>query len=286
MRIRCWVRAISSRCTELTSSSCSRPRSRSARAHASSVLLAAAAGLLDARTRASAARVRSRPRAGPAPRRRRCRRPRRPGPRGAAARGARRRGPAPRAPACGGAQQGVGAAVQRAGPLLGGAQRQPGVHLGLAGRPARPRPAARARWCRAPRRGRPRRRPGAARGRRGRRGPGSRAASALAIACVEPLGLAAGGAGLGAVLAELLGDGGQRGVGLVQLGEGDVDPLAGRRARSPRGARCRSPAARRRRRLGELLGGLVDGRLDLDQARLAATSRRTRSGRRAGRPRG
>ena len=33
----------------------------------------------------------------------------------------------------GGAEQLVGPAVQRAGPLLGGAQRQPGVHLGLAG---------------------------------------------------------------------------------------------------------------------------------------------------------
>ena len=33
----------------------------------------------------------------------------------------------------GGAEQPVGPAVQRAGPLLGGAQRQPGVHLGLPG---------------------------------------------------------------------------------------------------------------------------------------------------------
>ena len=44
MRIRCWVRAISSRCTELTSSSCSRARSRSAAADGEQLLLAVRRG--------------------------------------------------------------------------------------------------------------------------------------------------------------------------------------------------------------------------------------------------
>ena len=51
--------------------------------------------------------------------------------------------------------QAVGAAVQRAGPLLGGAQREPGLHLGLARQPARPRRDVDARPCRAPRPVRP-----------------------------------------------------------------------------------------------------------------------------------
>ena len=54
------------------------------------------------------------------------------------------------------------------------------------------------------------------------------------MAWVEPLGLAAGGAGLRAVLAELLGHRGQGRVGLVQLGQRDVDAASGpRAARAP-----------------------------------------------------
>ena len=92
MRIRCWVRAISSRCTVLTSSSSSLARSRSRPRTAIELLLAAAAGLLDGGPLVGGGRdrdlepLRGRPR-------RRGRPPRRPGPRGAAARGGRRRGP-------------------------------------------------------------------------------------------------------------------------------------------------------------------------------------------------
>ena len=71
----------------------------------------------------------------------------------------------------GGAHQRVGAAVQRAGALLGGAQGQPGVHLALPGGRAPPRPAARGPRCRAPRRRRPRPARGGPRARPGRPGP-------------------------------------------------------------------------------------------------------------------
>ena len=123
----------------------------------------------------------------------------------------------------GGAQQRVGPAVQRAGPLLGGAQRQPGLHLG------------------GPRRARGLGEPLALGGVRlllrgvlGRRQSRLELREALEVLVpgvpggldrlVEPGGLGPGVAGLGAVLAQLLGHGGQRGVGLVQLGQGDVDP--------------------------------------------------------------
>ena len=131
IRIRCWVRAISSRWTELTSSSCSRARSRS-----------------DART---ASRSCSRPS-------RACStcgaglggqvdRDLEPGQHDAHGGADRLGGPALADQALaalgrpgaglalrlGGAHQRVGAAVQGPSALLGGAQRQPGVHLGLPG---------------------------------------------------------------------------------------------------------------------------------------------------------
>ena len=94
-------------------------------------------------------------------------------------------------------------------------------------------------------------------------------------------------AGLGAELAELLGHGGQRRVGLVQLGQRDVDPAAGRRAARRRAAAMSKPSrSEAADRLGQLRPGLVDGRLDLEQAGLAGASRRRRSGRRARRRRG
>ena len=110
-------------------------------------------------------------RAGPA----RSRPPRRPPgpprPRGPAARDARSRGPGPRAPGLGGAQQLVGAAVQRAGSLLGGAQREPGLHLGCARRAGRLGELLAVVDARARRSGPPRRGPAVPRGRRARPGP-------------------------------------------------------------------------------------------------------------------
>ena len=190
--------------------------------------------------------------------------------------------------ACGGAQQRVGAAVQRAGPLLGGAQRQPGVHLGLPGARGPPRRAARARLV-----------SGSSSG--ASSAAASRASSSASPARSRVAGLLGAGdrrgraarprpradAGLRAVLAELLGDRGQRGVGLVQLGQRDVDPLLGVVRARPR-ARDRSKPSRSAAAVASASWavGLVDGRLDLDQARLASRSRRRRSGRRARRRRG
>ena len=127
----------------------------------------------------------------------------------------------------GGAQQLVGPAVQGARPLLGGAQREPGLHLALAGTRGRPRRAARASSVDLLESG-----SSSARASRASRSPSparSLVAGLLGLGDrpLEPLGLAAGGAGLGAELAELLGHRGQGGVGLVQLGERDVDPLLG-----------------------------------------------------------
>ena len=178
------------------------------------------------------------------------------------------RSPGPGLPlGLGGPDQGVGPAGQRAGPLLGGAQREPGIHLG---------------------------------GPRGTRGlgepftvlgvgvllrrllgggepllevgePGEVTAAGLlggGDRGGEPLGLALGGPGQRAELAELLGDRGQGGVGLVQLGERHVDPLLGL------GTLLLEPGEVERESLagvgggGQLLGGLVDRGLHLDEAGL------------------
>ena len=86
---------------------------------------------------------------------------------------------------------------------------------------------------------------------------------------LEPLGLAAGGAGLGAVLTELLGHRRQRGVGLVQLGQGHVDALLGLVPLALEPGQVEAEPLGRGDRLGQLLGGLVDRGLDLDEAGLA-----------------
>ena len=286
MRIRCWVRAISSRCTELTSSSCSRPRSRSRRADRRAAPASRPLpGLLDGGA-GLGGQVRRRPRAGPA------RRPRATPTASAArpSRSSRSRRSAARArasrSALGGAQQRVGPAVQRPGPLLGGAQRQPGVHLGLPGGAGRlgeplalggvgllvggvlgggqPRlevgqpgeVAVAGLLGLGDRLGR------AARPRPGRRGPGSR--TDRAPRRPRPAWRRTRAAW-----------------------PGRRRPASGPRAARPRGRDMSKPSrSEAATACGELLGGLVDGGLDLDQAGLAATSRRRRSGRRAGRPRG
>ena len=127
IRIRCWVRAISSRWVSLTSSSSSRPRSRNrVRASrswfsrptrpASTRLRSAAAEAMDSSSRASTTAV-ARPTASPTrPSWSSCSRRAM-----AAARASRS--------ALRGAEQRVGPAVEGAGPLLGRAQGEPGLHL-------------------------------------------------------------------------------------------------------------------------------------------------------------
>ena len=158
--------------------------------------------------------------------------------------------------------------MQGARPLLGGAQREPGLHLAL---------------------------PGRAGGLGellalvgdvlevgvllGAGQPGLEVAEPLEVLGagllrladrpLEPLGLAPGGARLGAELAELLGHRGQGGVGLVQLGECDVDPLLGLVPLPLQPGHVEAEPLARGDRLGQLLGGLVDRGLDLDEARLA-----------------
>ena len=87
---------------------------------------------------------------------------------------------------------------------------------------------------------------------------------------LEALGLALGCAGLRAVLAELLGHRGEGGVGLVQLGQRDVDALEGVVARGLEPRDLEPEALGRGGGLGQPGGGVVDGGLDLDQAGLAA----------------
>ncbi len=129
----------------------------------------------------------------------------------------------------GGPHQRVGTTVQRAGALLAGAQRESGVHLGLA---------------RGPRRlGQPLTRLGVGleirgvrrllRGRQSLLELGEPREVLLASRLGgghrlgDPLRLGTRGATLRTVVAELLGDSGERGVGLVELGERDVDPALG-----------------------------------------------------------
>ena len=266
MRIRCWVRAISSRWTELTSSSCSRSRSRSRLrvvssspsrpARACSTAVRACGGLADRGVQATEHDADAQPdRLG--------------GPALAdhplAALGGAGAG---LALLPGGAEQPVGAAVQRAGALLGGAQRQPGVHLALAG------------------------------GAGGLGEPLALGGVGLLLGAVlrggEP-GLQLGQPGEVALVGLLgLGDGSSRG-GRPRRGRRGPASRTGRAPRPPRPASRRTRAAwpaRRRRasarrgarppcrrglegeplprcgRLGELGGGLVDRGLHLDQRRL------------------
>ena len=269
MRIRCWVRAISSRWTELTSSSCSRVRSRSVAADGEQLLLAVAAGRLDGGAGLGGAVDRhlelgqddadgdadrlGRPALADQPL------PPldRPGPRLALG--------------LGGADQGVGATVQGPGPLLAGAQRQAGVHLGLAGGAGRVGEplalggvgllvggASCGRGEPALELGQP--------GEVAARAPPGRSAMAWAMRSASD----AGGARLRAVVPELLGHGGERGVGLVQLGQRDVDAAAGRPAARTRGGEMSKPEPLGRGdRLGQRGRGLVVRRLDLEQAGLA-----------------
>ena len=289
MRIRCWVRAISSRCTELTSSSCSRARSRSAGPDREQLLLAARCGRPRPR-RAPRRRGGSTPRAGPAPRSTATPdRLGRHGPRGPAARAAAiARARASRSASAARTQR-VGPAVQGAGPLLARCAARAGRPSRPGGRRGPPRRGARARWCRAPRRvassAAARRALEVGRGRRGpARGPRGRSAIGRGDAA-RPRPRA--DAGLRAELAELLGHRGQGRVGLVQLGQRDVDAAAGRRPLALEPRRCRSRAARRRRPPRRAASEASSTRgLDLEQARLADASRRRRSGRRARRPRG
>ena len=167
----------------------------------------------------------------------------------------------------GGAEQAVGTPVQRAGALLGGAQRQPGVHLALAGGAGGLGEGLALGGVRlllgAVLRG----------GQPGLqlRQPGEVALVrllGLGDGALEAVGLAAGGAGLRAVLAELLGHRRQRRVGLVQLGQRDVGTLLGVEALGLHARGLEREPLPRRGRLGELGGGLVDRGLDLDQRRL------------------
>ena len=167
------------------------------------------------------------------------------------------------------APQAVGATVQGPGALLGGAQRQARVHLGLPGLPGALRELlayagvrlllggvlGRGQPLLELREPRDRLHPGLL-------GPGDR--------LLEPLGLAPGGAGLGSVLAQLLGDGGQGRVGLVQAGQGDVHALGGLVTLGLEPAGLERGALAGRHGLGEGGIGLLDGCLDLQQALLLA----------------
>ena len=184
--------------------------------------------------------------------------------------------------------RGPGALRRACGP--GPVRRAPGRRPGPAGRPGRPAPGPAPRRC-APRAG-PRPRPAGRPGRppRARRAARCRArasSSAVADCCrggvpllelgqrrpvgrraastagrdraLQPLGLAAGGAGLGAELAELLGHGRHPGVGLVQPVQGGLHvpgrdgllvhapPAARTAARSSRCAGLAEPGGRPRR---------------------------------------
>ena len=271
MRIFCWARAISSRCTELTSSSCSLPRSRSvARTSSSarsrplracSTCLAGLGRLVDRDLE---------PRQGVR---------RRDGDR--LGHGALAQQPltalgglgAGLALLAGLAQQPVDAAVDGAGALLAGAQREPGVHLALAGglggldEPLAVAGVGLGAGVLA-----------VVAGLLGGResllelGEAGEVLVAGGLGLVdglrEPLGLALGGAGLRAVLAELLGDGGEGGVGLVELGQRDVDALVGLEPLGLEAAEVEAEPLAGRGGLEQRLGGLVDGALDLDQALL------------------
>ena len=166
-------------------------------------------------------------------------------------------------------EQGVGAAVECPGALLGRPQRQPRLHLG------RPRRAGLLGQLLA--RSGVRLLVGSVLG-AGQAGLELRQPLQVPVAgllrsrdrLVEALRLGPRVAGRGAVLAELLRHRGQGRVGLVQLGQGHVDAPPRLLALRARG--CEASKVSRSRRVrgrGQLLGRLVDGRLHLDQARLA-----------------
>ncbi len=271
MRIFCWVRAISSRWTELTSSSCSRPRSRSRVRTAisccslpcrdsSTAARSSAACMTERSSWWSTTRTATETACG-----------------GAALADqplAALGGPGARlALGLGGPEQGVGATVERAGAFLGRPEREPGVHLalpGLAGGLGEPLAVGGVGLRIGDVLGRGE--PGLEVGQPGEVGlPGLSRGDDRAI---QALDLALGGAGLGAVLAELLGHCGEGRVGLVELGQRHVDPLEGVVADRLEPRDLEAEPLGGRGRLGEAGGGLVDGGLDLDEAGLAGGAAR------------
>ena len=285
MRIRCWVRAISSRCTELTSSSCSRASSRSVARTASSCCSRSWRACSTA-ARASAASSSERSSACQHDADARYRPPRPPGPRGSSR--SRRSAARARASRSAWAARSSG---RRGRAARGRAPRRCAAPAAPPSRPVRAVRAASTRRSRSSASGSS----SGASSARGQPGlelgePGQVLLAGLlglGDGPLEPVGLAPGGAGLRAELAELLGHRGQRGVGLVQLGQRDVDPLLGVVPLALEPGHVERRAARSAAdRLGQRGVRLVDRRLDLDQARLARTSRRRRSGPRAGRRRG
>ncbi len=228
MRSRCSARAISSRCTDDTSASSSDCSSRVRRAQGEQLALAHGAGLLGgvALGRGDGQRDLEPGQGGDGTGADRRGDGRRPGPR-LAALGVAHAG---RALGGGGALELLGPTGQGAAALLAGAHGEPGLDLGLTrqhgglgepvallGATARPRRAAS--WAAASR----------AVSSSSVTWSASRAAVADAIDGGEPLGLAGGGARRRAELAELLGDGGHPGVGLVQPRERGLDPRLGGR---------------------------------------------------------
>ncbi len=155
--------------------------------------------------------------------------------------------------------------MQGAGTLLCGPQGEPCVHLGLPGGPGRVGQPLAGRGVRFLLGG------GLGRGQPllqlGEAGTGL-LAGGLGGGDLggQPLGLATGGPGDGAVLRQLLGHGGQGRVGLVQPRQRDVDPVG--RVEPPllQGLRLEREPFDGVGGPGQLLGGLVDRRLHLDQA--------------------
>ncbi len=165
----------------------------------------------------------------------------------------------------GGAHQRVGATGESASALLGGAQRQPGVHLRGAGGACRltelvARGGVGLLLGRVLGRGEPLLEVG-------------ESGEVLVAGLLRPrdgggeaLGLALGRPGHRAELAELLRDGSQGRVGLVELGQGHVHPLLGLAALVCEPGDVEAESLAGVGGCGELLGGLVDRGLHLDQA--------------------
>ena len=245
MRIRCWVRAISSRCTVLTSSSCSLARSRSRARTASSsssrprracsTAVRSVGGRGDRHLQPARGRPRRRGATASATRPSRSSRSRRAAARARASRSARAASSSESARPC--SARARSSAVRRAS--------RASISACAAGPGRLGEPLARRR-CPAPRRGRPRPRRAAARARPARRGPCRGPPRPRRWPRSTPLGLALGGPGQRAELAELLGHRGQGRVGLVQLGQRDVDAVLGLEPLLLEPGRGRSRAARTR----------------------------------------